>query len=60
MDFWSALSALEQALWDIVGKACGQPVYNLLGGPCRERVRVYANGVVRRCRSTGSARRARM
>jgi galactonate dehydratase len=44
MDFWSALSALEQALWDIVGKACGQPVYNLLGGPCRERIRVYANG----------------
>src|SRR5262245_38838734 len=44
MDFWSALSALEQALWDIVGKACGQPVYNLLGGPCRDRIRVYANG----------------
>ncbi|MBV9578430.1 MAG: mandelate racemase/muconate lactonizing enzyme family protein, partial [Chloroflexi bacterium] len=44
MDFWSALSALEQAMWDIVGKACGQPVYNLLGGPCRERIRVYANG----------------
>jgi galactonate dehydratase len=44
MDFWSALSALEQAMWDIVGKACGQPVYNLLGGACRERVRVYANG----------------
>jgi L-alanine-DL-glutamate epimerase-like enolase superfamily enzyme len=31
MDFWSAQSALEQALWDVVGKACGQPVYNLLG-----------------------------
>ncbi|HEY3060744.1 MAG TPA: mandelate racemase/muconate lactonizing enzyme family protein [Chloroflexota bacterium] len=44
MDFWSALSGLEQALWDIVGKVCGQPVYNLLGGPCRERIRVYANG----------------
>jgi galactonate dehydratase len=44
MDFWSAQSALEQALWDIVGKACGQPVYNLLGGPCRDRIRVYANG----------------
>jgi len=44
MDFWSALSALEHALWDIVGKACGQPVYNLLGGPCRDRIRVYANG----------------
>jgi galactonate dehydratase len=44
MDFWSALSALEHAQWDIVGKACGQPVYNLLGGPCRDRIRVYANG----------------
>jgi galactonate dehydratase len=44
MDFWSAQSALEQAMWDVVGKACGQPVYNLLGGPCRDRIRVYANG----------------
>jgi galactonate dehydratase len=44
MDFWSALSAIEQAMWDVVGKACGQPVYNLLGGPCRDRIRVYANG----------------
>jgi galactonate dehydratase len=44
MEFFSALSALEHALWDIVGKACGQPVYNLLGGPCRDRIRVYANG----------------
>ena len=44
MDYWSALSAIEQAMWDIVGKACGQPVYNLLGGPCRERIHVYANG----------------
>src|SRR5579859_5445693 len=44
MDFWSALSALEHAMWDIVGKACGQPIYNLLGGPCRDRIRVYANG----------------
>jgi len=44
MDFWCAQSALEQALWDVVGKVCGQPVYNLLGGPCRDRIRVYANG----------------
>jgi len=44
MEFYCALSGLEQALWDIVGKATGQPVYNLLGGPCRERIRVYANG----------------
>ncbi|MDQ6671900.1 MAG: mandelate racemase/muconate lactonizing enzyme family protein [Chloroflexota bacterium] len=44
MDFWCAQSALEQALWDVVGKVCEQPVYNLLGGPCRDRIRVYANG----------------
>ena len=44
MEFYCALSGLEQALWDIVGKATNQPVYNLLGGPCRERIRVYANG----------------
>jgi galactonate dehydratase len=44
MDFYSALSGIEQALWDIVGKATEQPVYNLLGGACRRQVRVYANG----------------
>ncbi len=43
-DFYSAWSAIEIACWDIIGKACGQPVYNLIGGRCRERVRVYANG----------------
>jgi galactonate dehydratase len=44
MDLFSALSGIEQALWDIVGKALGQPVYRLLGGACRAKVRVYANG----------------
>ncbi len=44
MDFYSALSAVEHALWDIVGKSLGTPVYNLLGGACRDRIRVYANG----------------
>lgn len=43
-DFFAAWSAIEIAMWDIVGKVCGQPVYNLLGGPCREKIRVYANG----------------
>ena len=37
-----ALSALEMALWDIVGKAAGQPVYNLLGGRCHDTLRAYA------------------
>lgn len=44
LEFWCAVSGLEQALWDIAGKAAGQPVYNLLGGACRDRIRVYANG----------------
>ncbi len=37
----SALSGVDQALWDIKGKALGVPVYELLGGPTRDRVRVY-------------------
>ena len=44
MDFWSAVSGIEQALWDIAGKRHGVPVYELLGGRCRDRIRVYANG----------------
>jgi galactonate dehydratase len=39
----SALSGVDQALWDIKGKALGVPVYELLGGPTRSRVRVYAH-----------------
>jgi galactonate dehydratase len=39
----SALSGIDQALWDIKGKALGVPVYELLGGPTRDRVRVYAH-----------------
>ncbi len=44
MGTFCALSGLEQAMWDIVGKAVNQPVYNLLGGACRSRIRLYANG----------------
>jgi galactonate dehydratase len=39
----AAISGIEHALWDIKGKALGVPVYELLGGKCRERVRVYQN-----------------
>jgi galactonate dehydratase len=38
----SAVAGVDQALWDIAGKARGVPVYELLGGPVRERVRVYS------------------
>ncbi len=41
----SAVSAIEMALWDIAGKAAGLPVYKLLGGKTRDRVRVYNGGV---------------
>jgi galactonate dehydratase len=40
----SAMSGIEQALWDITGKAYGQPVYKLLGGAVRDRIRLYARG----------------
>lgn len=44
LELFCAISAIEQALWDIAGKAAGQPVYNLLGGAFRQKIRVYANG----------------
>ena len=44
LELYCATSGIEQALWDIVGKATKQPVYNLLGGPVRSKIRVYANG----------------
>ncbi len=41
---FAGISAIEQALWDIKGKVLGVPVYEMLGGKCRDRARVYANG----------------
>jgi galactonate dehydratase len=41
---FSGVSAIEQALWDIKGKALGVPVCEMLGGRFREKARVYANG----------------
>lgn len=40
----SALSAVEMALWDILGKSLNVPVYQLLGGKMNEKVRIYVNG----------------
>lgn len=37
----AAISGIEHALWDISGKAAGVPVYRLLGGKCRDKVRLY-------------------
>ncbi len=39
----SAISGIEQALWDILGKSLGVPVYQLLGGAVRDRIRMYAH-----------------
>ena len=36
-----AISAIDMALWDIVGQSTKQPIYNLLGGKCREKIRTY-------------------
>lgn len=40
---FAATSALEQALWDLAGQILGVPVYQLLGGSVRDRIRLYAN-----------------
>lgn len=56
----AAVAAVETACWDIVGKATGKPVHELLGGRVRDRVRVYANGWYRTDRTPdGFAERAR-
>ncbi len=39
----SAISGIEQALWDIKGKKLGVPVWQLLGGKCRDKIRMYAH-----------------
>jgi len=41
----AAVSAIEIALWDIAGQAAGVPIYKLLGGKIRDRVRAYNGGV---------------
>jgi D-galactarolactone cycloisomerase len=50
-----AISGIDIALWDIMGKALGQPIYNLLGGAFRDRVEAYATGLFRRERKDPTA-----
>ena len=40
----SAISGIDIALWDLLGRSLGQPVWRLLGGQCRDRVPAYASG----------------
>lgn len=51
----SALSGIDQALWDIKGKTFGVPVYQLLGGACRDKMKVYSWIGGDRPRDVGSA-----
>ena len=44
-DSMAAISAIDMALWDITGKLAGLPVYKLLGGPTRERVKLFVTPV---------------
>src|SRR5512139_2479541 len=44
----AAISAVDIALWDIMGKALGQPICHLLGGAFRDRVQAYATGLFRK------------
>src|SRR3546814_819861 len=41
----AAISGIDIALWDIIGKACGKPIHKLIGGAFRERVLAYATGL---------------
>ena len=41
--YHTAVSGIEHALWDLVGKALNAPIYQLLGGRCRGEIRLYAN-----------------
>ncbi|GAA4397330.1 mandelate racemase/muconate lactonizing enzyme family protein [Nibrella viscosa] len=52
----AVLSAVEAALWDLVGKALGLPVYQLLGGKYRDKIRVYCDTGAYREKNTGPDR----
>ena len=63
----TAISGVEIALWDLIGKACGQPVYRLLGGRCHATLAGLCQRLVRRgahagrlCRAGARGRRPRL
>lgn len=47
------IAGIDQALWDITGKLWGVPVHRLLGGPCRDRIRVYHTPKARKVPNPG-------
>src|ERR687898_3280123 len=51
----SALSGIEQALWDVYGKMLGVPVYKLFGGPTRDKIRLYGTAGGRDPESAGAS-----
>lgn len=54
----SAMSGIEMALWDIMGKKLGVPVYQLLGGKVRDKIKTYANGWFQKCHKIGDFAKA--
>ena len=56
----SAISGIDQALWDIKGKDLGKPVYELMGGKCRDKMRVYSWIGGDRPSDVGAAAKAKM
>ena len=56
----SAISGIDQALWDIKGKNFGVPVYQLMGGKCRDKMRVYSWIGGDRPSDVGNAAKAKM
>ena len=51
----TAISAVDIALWDIMGKALKQPIHQLLGGAFRSKVQAYATGLFRKERADHTA-----